>query len=578
MFSGVTDVEKSPTSPDFEAAVQIQPTKHNKWSPASDEFDFGLDEAKPEGAQSQTQIEPEEDTNDWAKFQALTSGVDDIVKQKKEELDSLKVSSYYQRKKTQDEIQEDARLARPKNLVGKRKKKWVDLDQEGFEEKEGVIVEDVSDADLSEDEDEEEDEEFQFVEEEKQPTPPEEEVPEEKEEEEKDEEDKEEEEEDDIFDTEFVDETLAVLDLKLNEIPDSPIDDGPDVFDTKFASEIVEKAEKARARAEKAESDKIKFGCISAAADVLTGKASQVDKQAVEQTVRKRSRRANRINLIGEEAGQVTSMEEMEGSGDNEPKEATNLLEAGADLEMPVDDLLSTTPSPGLVPTTAKPEPSQSASAGVDLSEFEERDLAKENAPLTSNIALLEAEFNEAPEEEDDPFDAAFDELAKESLTKVTLEEITADLFNDDLFDTTAADDVLNLASLTNVVNKKEEEEEEILETFDDKDPFDTSVYDHITKDFEDDLGFESLAKRDPNETVTNVADDLGKYKERVILIISGKVCFVTEINHNHYCHPDSYDIVSNPGFIFKVLILSSLLRSKPRQAARLTAGQTLTK
>ena len=45
MFSGVTDVEKSPTSPDFEAA--IQPTK-NKWSPVSDEFDFGLDEAKPE--------------------------------------------------------------------------------------------------------------------------------------------------------------------------------------------------------------------------------------------------------------------------------------------------------------------------------------------------------------------------------------------------------------------------------------------------------------------------------------------------------------------------------------------------
>ena len=513
----MTDVEKSPTSPDFEAAVQIQPTKHNKWSPASDEFDFGLDEAKPEGAQSQTQIEPEEDTNDWAKFQALTSGVDDIVKQKKEELDSLKVSSYYQRKKTQDEIQEDARLARPKNLVGKRKKRWVDLDEEGFEEKEGVIVEDVSDGDLSEEEEEEEneDEEFQFVEEERQPTPPEEDVPDEKDEE-KDAED--EEEEDDIFDTEFVAETLAVLDLKLNEIPDSPIDEGPDVFDTKFASEIVEKAEKARARAEKAENDKIKFGCISAAADVLTGKASQVDRQAVEHTVRKRSRRANRINLIGEEASQVTSMEEMEAGADNELKETNNLLEAGGELEMPVDDLLTTTPSPVLVPTT--PKPSDPASAVVDLSEFEERDLKKENAPLTSNIALLEAEFNEAPEEEDDPFDAAFDELAKESLTKVTLEEITNDLFNDDLFDTTAADDVLNLASLTNVVNKKEEEEEEILETFDDKDPFDTSVYDHITKDFEDDLGFESLAKRDPNETVTNVVDELGKYNERVFLII----------------------------------------------------------
>ena len=507
MFSGVTDVEKSPTSPDFEAA--IQPTK-NKWSPVSDEFDFGLDEAKPEVK------EAEEEKNDWAKFQALTSGVDDIVKQKKEELDSLKVSSYYQRKKTQDEIQEDARLARPRNLVGKRKKKWVDLDEEGFEEKEGVIVEDVSDGDLSEEEEEEEKEndKFQFIEEEMLPSPQDEAAPQEEEKEE-------EEEMDDIFDTEFVDETLAVLDLKLNEIPNSPLDEGPDVFDTKFASEIVEKAEKARAKAEKAESDKIKFGCISAAADVLTGKASQVDKQAVELTVRKRSRRANRINLIGEEASQITSVEDIESAGDNVPKEAHNLLEAGSELDLPVNDFLTTAPSPVVMPTTPKLDPQsppEPASAVVDLSEFEERDLKKENAPLTSNIALLEAEFNEAAKEEDDPFDAAFDELAKESLSKVTLEEITNDLFNDDLFDTTAADDVLNLASLTNVVNKKEEEEEEILETFDDKDPFDTSVYDHITKDFEDDLGFESLAKRDPNETVTNVVDDLGKYTSRVFL------------------------------------------------------------
>ena len=64
----------------------------------------------------------------------------------KEKLDEIKVDSYYQRKKTQDEIDEDAKVARPTTLVGKRKKHWVDLDTEGFEEQEGVIVQEVSDS------------------------------------------------------------------------------------------------------------------------------------------------------------------------------------------------------------------------------------------------------------------------------------------------------------------------------------------------------------------------------------------------------------------------------------------------
>ena len=59
---------------------------------------------------------------------------------------------------------------------------------------------------------------------------------------------------------------------------------------------------------------------------------------------------------------------------------------------------------------------------------------------------MLSAEFCEAaPEEEEDPFDEASDQLAKESITKTKLEEIEADLFNDDLFDTYKADVILNL-------------------------------------------------------------------------------------------------------------------------------------
>merc|ERR1712083_1030321 len=95
-------------------------------------------------------------TEEWKKvdnwkdqLNALSSGVDDLVKKKKEKLDQIKVDSYYQRKKTQDEIDEENKVERPKTLVGKRKKKWVDLDQDDFEEHEGeipIILSDTEDV------------------------------------------------------------------------------------------------------------------------------------------------------------------------------------------------------------------------------------------------------------------------------------------------------------------------------------------------------------------------------------------------------------------------------------------------
>ena len=436
----------------------------------------------------------------------MTSGIDSIVKQKKDDLDSLKVTSYYQRKKTQDEIEEDARLARPKNLVGARKKRWVDLDQDGFEEREGVIVEDVSEAEET-DAEVDEDEPVAQDENDIQPSPKEE-TPVEEEAEQEVEEEEKEEEEDDIFDTEFVNEQLAVLDLKLNEIPDSPIDEGPDVFDTNYASDIVQKAEKERAKAEKAENDKIKFGCIAAAADVLTGKSAAVDKSAVEHTIRKRPGRPRPrpgVTTNQEPEPEVVTAAEDVDSAKLEPTDDSNISAAAGDSKITVGS------------TSAEASPVVPGSPNVDL--FPSTEPAEpENATgiEDSNEPNEIVEPPEEEEEEDDPFDAAFDELAKEALQKVNIDDITADLFNEDLFDTSAADAVLNLASLTNVVEKEKEEEEIVLDTFDDKDPFDTSAYEHITKDFEEDLEFESLAKRDPNETSSALAD-AGKYKTMIL-------------------------------------------------------------
>jgi len=506
---GFTDGSKSKTgSPASVDGDKLKPQEKEGWEDKqSDDFDFNSpdnDKAKsPSGSQGSNK------DLDWKQFNALTSGVDHLLKQKKEELDEIKVGSYYQRKKTQDEIDEDAKVARPTTLVGKRKKHWENLDTEGFEEHEGAIVAEGSDTDdLTEEEEKPET---------KEPSPEEveEKLPSQENEENKDNNDvdeNDEEDEDDIFNTEFVNETLAVLDVKLAVIPDSPVEEeGDDPFDTQYASDIVEKAEKEKKVRQKAEDNRIKFGCISAAADVLTGKASSVDKHAIQYTVKKKRRRANRINLIAEEADDVTALEDIDGITEvDESKPKLDVFADLGDLDVPLGDLLTSTPSPCVNPTTPKQEVAtngkESSNALLDLSEFDA--VQAESVALTSNVALLEAEFCEAaPEEEEDPFDEAFDQLAKESLTKTKLEEIEADLFNDDLFDTSKADAVLNLASLTNVLNKPEGEI--VLDTFDDKDPFDTSAYEHITKDLEEDLEFESLAKRDPNE-LGNCAADIG--------------------------------------------------------------------
>ena len=434
---------------------------------------------------------------------ALSSGVDDLLKEKKENLDKIKVDSYYQRKKTQDEIDEENKIARPKTLVGKRKKKWVDMDQGDFEEYEGeipIILSDTEDVESSEEEKVET----------KEPTPEEEVKDESAEEEKEEEEKKDEEDEDDIFNTTFVNETLAVLDVKLAVIPDSPEEKEDDIFDTKYADVIVEKAKIEREKSEKVESNRIKFGCIANAADVLSGKAKSVDPSNVEHAVKARSRRRpNRVNLIADEAKDVTAIKDITNTvhlkeeGDTKKADVFEVDES----EAPEGEILAASPAD---PTVEEPDKGDHPrKLSDDLKEF---DVLQSGEGDQDNKEALVVE----EEEEEDPFDAAFDEIAKESVAKAeeksNLARLEEDLFNDDLFDTTAADDVLNLASLTKVQEKKEVEV--VLDDFDDKDPFDTSAYEHLTKDLEEDLEFESLAARELDVEVkdlANVAADLGK-------------------------------------------------------------------
>lgn len=506
---GEKSKQESPDSPvekpdTLQLTQQVSQIWSNQASPDFGSPDFGSDEKKldvksPSHEGKTPQGRTPRDDEDWKKF--LSSGVDDLIKKETEKLDEIKKDSYFQRKKTQVEIEEDAKVSRPTTLIGKRKKQWVDLDTEGFEETEGEVVPDVSDTEESE----------EAAEEESELEPLQQEVKKQEEEEEKEklpdgyvdipeDEPIDLDDDDDLFNTGFVD---AIVSGDIVYIPESPVEEeGDDPFDTKFVDEICQKHEKeARVRA-KVESNRIKFGSLAAAADVLSGKAEKVDKHNVDHALKKKRRRANRINLIAEELDDVTALEDIEGTTPVEDKPTLEIFDLGEDtLDIPVGDLLTSSPSP-CIGTASPSEPQEKAEASTklsdDLAEFDV--VHSENVQLTSNVALLEAEFCPAEfEEEEDPFDEAFTQLAKASITKTKLDTLEADLYNDDLFDTSKADAVLGLASLVGVLDKTKAEEV-VLDTFDDKDPFDTSAYDHITKDLEVDLEFESLAKRDPHE------------------------------------------------------------------------------
>ena len=336
-----------------------------------------------------------------------------------------------------------------------------------------------------------------------------------------------------MFNTDFVTPVLTG-DIKLAVIPDDPkYDDEDDPFNTEYASVIVNKEKDEKRK----EANRIKFEGLSSVADVLTGKASTVDKHLIEHSTKRKRRRANRINLIGEQADDLTAREDigfLDINKDSDQKDILTSASAGGSakkekkaedaedgedeadtagkdqLDVEVGDLLTCTPSP--LPTSpaavVDEKRSKNKEGGAfDLSEFETID--KDGAPvaLTSNVAILAGEFSKPVEEEEDDFDAAFDALAQESVTKSKLEELEREFEEADVFDTSNADKVLNLASLANQI----EIVEEPLETFEDKDPFDTSAYEFITNDLETDLDFDSLAKRDPEAEAEEEKDKENK-------------------------------------------------------------------
>ena len=342
-----------------------------------------------------------EDTEDWKAFSALTSGIDSLIKQKQEDLEDIKVDSYFQKKKTSPVVEDaDDSDTDPEKVVGagdnsskkkkkkKKGKKWVDLDQEGFDDIEGSIPSSESEPEdpeadrkkveaeanegrnQDEEDDNSEDKSIGLVE-----------IPED------DPIDLDLEE--DLFNTAHVDAVISG-DIKLAVIPDDPIfDDKDDPFNTEIADEIFKKDKQEKRK----EATKLKFSGLSSVADVLSGKADKVDPSLIEHSTKRKRRRANRINLIGDQEKDLTAREDIgvvDLSIDPDQKDILTTEKSGGDqennnLDVEVADLLSSTPSP--LPTSAKEQDdSKKEDKFFDLSEFEVLEQEnKASVALTSN-------------------------------------------------------------------------------------------------------------------------------------------------------------------------------------------------
>lgn len=187
--------------------------------------------------------------DEWAKFKALTSGVDTILHKTQDELDRIKKESFYQRLPSAAEkkkLEEEEAAKREAERLEEEKRKAAELEAQRDKLAEAVV-------ELSESEGEDEAEV------------------------------------DDIFVTEYVD-AITSGEVQL-VIPDSPVldfDDGPDPFDTTYAEKVIVGADKAKGNK--------KLVSLGAAVEVLSGRVER--EKALELAKPKRKLRKGIKNLL----------------------------------------------------------------------------------------------------------------------------------------------------------------------------------------------------------------------------------------------------------------------------------------
>lgn len=336
-----------------------------------------------------------EQSEEWKKFQALTAGVDDILKKTQGDLNRIKTTSYFQRKPP-------GPSTTPESSTKQSEAKWTKFED-------GSITVDKEPRQQDE----------QIVNKVKQEEPP---PLFETEEEETSDQD------DDIFDTSYVD-VVASGNVKLAYIPDSPTEEetGPDPFDTSIVDKVIKVDPKRK--------NLVSLGC---AVEVLTGK---VDKPIpVTEALPTKRKRAKKQDLL------LESLDKFEAEAI--PIQASNEVQSKTILDeepefVPEQINLSINLAAALPPPTTLIEnnkPSALVSHTYTLADKQ-----------VHTVGVADASNSYEPDALDDEFAA----LAQESVLKEVAKEQTVlenNNFNDidnatedggDPFDTTFASNVL---------------------------------------------------------------------------------------------------------------------------------------
>lgn len=381
-------------------------------------------------------------SDEWKKFQALTAGVDSVLKKTQDDLDRIKSTSFFQRKAPLEEKKPARQPAgRPDDDSKKSSsKRWVGFDEEGnpiegeppqidgqggWREEKPLVSEDGF-VDVPEDEDEQED----SVDE-------------------------------DIFDTTYVD-VLQNIDVQLAYIPDSPTEEeaGDDPFDTTSADRVLKTVDKKGNR----------LVSLGNAVEVLSGRIDHVSTCKLTKGRRPRLQQ----DLLLDDFDEAEQPSTAETAVATEPVNAERtLLDDDSDFpDIPVD----LTKLPPVLPRPVTPVADREAAStpttterapngALDISEFE---ILQEKTALAEIPDLDDAEFDldaasDEPihlhEQTDDPF-AAKEPETIDFRTEIIEASFEAATFVDeaDPFDTTFAANILPGKTELKFIEKELEE------------------------------------------------------------------------------------------------------------------------
>lgn len=404
--------------------------KPKKGKKGAEEEDFNpeeLDRYRRERAEAQQKAEEAGQStkgtgsDEWKKFQALTAGVDSVLKKTQDDLDRIKSTSFFQRKAPLEEKKpEEAANQEDSNKLSS--KRWVGFDKEGnpieaapeINGQEGKaerpLVNEDGFVNVPEDEDEQEDSA-----------------------------------EEDIFDTTYVD-VLQNIDVQLAYIPDSPTEEeaGDDPFDTTSADKVLRTVDKKGN----------KLVSLGNAVEVLSGRIDYVSTCKITKGRRPRIQQDLLLDDFDEAeqpsaevvAAEPTEVEKTLLDDDSDlPDIFVDLTKLPPVLPRPVSPVVSTATQEDAASTTTE----KTSNGPLDISEFE---VLKEKTVLEEIPDLDDAEFdlNAAPdestclEEAEDPF-AAKEPETTDFQTEIIEASFEAATFVDEVdpFDTAFADNIL---------------------------------------------------------------------------------------------------------------------------------------